>query len=233
MKSNRNNRRMNFESMEKRELFAADLGMDLALATEPAPAAGTAEIDFVEVGGGESSEAKPMCYLKYKLERAFIKSWSTSGDADAEPTQAVKSDSLPNDDGDVTTAGWDHSDYFVADSFSFGVEREMKESGEKGGTEDINIGVGELQECTVSKSMDMASMDLAQYAINGNSCGTAEIDFVEVAGESGGGPHVKVFDAADATDASFRELAGETNEAGDTIPTDQFSFNFTKIEFDD
>jgi len=25
-----------------------------------------------------------------------------------------------------------------------------KESGEKGGTEDINIGVGELQECTVS-----------------------------------------------------------------------------------
>ena len=34
----------------------------------------------------------------------------------------------------------------TADSFSFGVEREMKESGEKGGTEDINIGVGELQE---------------------------------------------------------------------------------------
>ena len=26
---------------------------------------------------------------------------------------------------------------FVADSFSFGVEREMKESGEKGGTEDV------------------------------------------------------------------------------------------------
>ncbi len=34
----------------------------------------------------------------------------------------------------------------AGDSFSFGVEREMKESGEKGGTEDINIGVGELQE---------------------------------------------------------------------------------------
>ena len=32
---------------------------------------------------------------------------------------------------------------------SSGVEREMKESGEKGGTEDINIGVGELQETTV------------------------------------------------------------------------------------
>ncbi len=42
----------------------------------------------------------------------------------------------------------------AGDSFSFGVEREMKESGEKGGTEDINIGVGELQECTISKSTD-------------------------------------------------------------------------------
>lgn len=37
---------------------------------------------------------------------------------------------------------------------SLAVEREMKESGEKGGTEDINIGVGELQEMTNSKSMD-------------------------------------------------------------------------------
>ena len=39
--------------------------------------------------------------------------------------------------------------WFPADSFSFGVEREMKESGEKGGTEDINIGVGELQEMSL------------------------------------------------------------------------------------
>ena len=54
-------------------------------------------------------------------------------------------------------------------SFAFGVEREMKESGEKGGTElvieremkesgekggtaDINIGVGELQEATKAKT---------------------------------------------------------------------------------
>lgn len=47
---------------------------------------------------------------------------------------------------------------------SFRVEREMKESGEKGGTEDINIGVGELQECTISKSMDAASPLLARLA---------------------------------------------------------------------
>ncbi len=49
-----------------------------------------------------------------------------------------------------TTRGWSAAtQYFVADSFSFAVEREMKESGEKGGTEDMNIGIGELQECSV------------------------------------------------------------------------------------
>ena len=32
-----------------------------------------------------------------------------------------------------------------------------------------NIGVGELQECTISKSMDMASTKLTQFAINGNA----------------------------------------------------------------
>ncbi|MEM6993514.1 MAG: hypothetical protein AAF721_23570 [Myxococcota bacterium] len=31
--------------------------------------------------GGEGS-GKPVVYLKYKLDRCFIKSWSTSGDAD-------------------------------------------------------------------------------------------------------------------------------------------------------
>src|SRR5262245_21225431 len=88
-------------------------------------------------------------------------------------------------EGDVTIEGYANKKYFVADSFSFGVEREMKESGEKGGTEDMNIGVGELHECTISKSMDKASATLAQFAINGNSLGTATIDFVEVAGGGG------------------------------------------------
>jgi type VI secretion system secreted protein Hcp len=47
---------------------------------------GTAEIDFVEVaGGGESGP--PIPYLKYKLDRCFVKSWSTSGDADERPTE--------------------------------------------------------------------------------------------------------------------------------------------------
>ena len=81
-------RHMNFESMEKRELFAADLGMDLAMVIEPAATQGTAEIDFVEVA--ESSEdSNPKSYLKYKLDRCWVKSWSTSGDADDRPAEEV------------------------------------------------------------------------------------------------------------------------------------------------
>jgi len=78
--------------------------------------------------------------------------------------------------GDCKIKGFDK--YFSAESFSFGVEREVAESG-KAGTGDINIGVGELQECSISKSMDTASTMLARRAISGASCGTAEIKFVE------------------------------------------------------
>ena len=49
---------------------------------------------------------------------------------------------IPGVAGDSGVPGYEG--WFVADSFSFGVEREMKESGEKGGTADINIGVGKL-----------------------------------------------------------------------------------------
>jgi len=55
---------------------------------------------------------------------------------------------------DTTTGGYGGGKWFIADSFSFGVEREMKESGEKGGTQDINIGVGELQALTIGKGLD-------------------------------------------------------------------------------
>jgi type VI protein secretion system component Hcp len=104
--------------------------------------------NWSHTGAGGSAE--------YQLDRAFVKSWSTSGDADAP-------------------------------------------------TEDINIGVGELQECTISKSMDSSSPRLAQFAINGNSPGPAQIDFVEVAGGT----------AADADDR----------------PTEEVAFYYNKISF--
>jgi len=91
----------------------------------------------------------------------------------------VKIDGLDGH-GDAVLDGYDDGNWIVVDSFSFGVERELKKSGSKGGTQDINIGVGDLQPCTISKSMDSASALLAQYAVNGNSAGGAQIDFVQL-----------------------------------------------------
>ncbi|MCA9186247.1 MAG: type VI secretion system tube protein Hcp [Pirellulaceae bacterium] len=82
MNANRRTRPFHVESMEKRELFAADLGLT--------PVATTASTEITtETATVEASEAKPMCYLKYKLDRCFVKSWSTSGDADDRPTEEV------------------------------------------------------------------------------------------------------------------------------------------------
>lgn len=75
----------------------------------------------------------------------------------SEDTKRGNTDSSPaelQDEQLESASGGAETRVFVADSFSFGVEREMKESGEKGGTEEINIGVGELQECTISKATE-------------------------------------------------------------------------------
>ncbi len=93
---------------------------------------------------------------------------------------------IPGVPGTAKVQGYDDGNWFVADSFSFGVECELVESA-KGETADINIGVGELQECTISKSMDRASARLAQFAINGNSAGQAEIHFVQFVFATAGG----------------------------------------------
>ena len=115
----------------------------------------------------------------------------------------------------------------VGENLGFGVEREMKESGEKGGTEDINIGVGELQEVTVDQSMDSASALLAQIAINDNSNGTAEIDFVEIAG--GGDTADPVCYLKYKLDRAFIKSWSISGDADDR-PTEEVTLNFTEIE---
>jgi type VI protein secretion system component Hcp len=117
-------------------------------------------------------------------------------------------------------------EFFVADSFSFGVEREMKESGEKGGTADINIGVGELQECTLERPMATAPGQLARSATNGNSSGTAEIDFVEVAGKSGGAAAYLRY----KLDRAFIKSWSTSGDADDR-PTEEVAFYYNKIAF--
>lgn len=85
--------------------------------------------------------------------------------------------SIPGILGDSQIAGFAEK-YFSVESLSFGHERELKDSG-KAGTSDINVGVVEFQEVSISKTFDAASTGLARKAIAGSSCGTVDIKFVQ------------------------------------------------------
>lgn len=90
---------------------------------------------------------------------------------------------IPGVNGDCKISGYEN--WIRVDNVDIGVERAMKESGEKGGTQDINIGVGELQECTISKSMDAASTHLIKFGVNGNSLKSAKIHFLQMGSATG------------------------------------------------
>ena len=113
--------------------------------------------------------------------------------------------------------------YFVADSFSFGVEREMKESGEKGGTADINIGVGELQEVQ-GAAVDQLLADA------GDPVGVAEIDFVEVAGEGDNAEGKPMCYLKYKLDRAFVKSWSTSGDADDR-PTEEVAFYYNKIAF--
>jgi type VI protein secretion system component Hcp len=154
---------------------------------------------------------------------------TTSALADA--AILVKVDGIPRGDSQITgflgEDGW-----FIADSFGFGVERELSTKVEKGGTEDINIGVGELQDVSISKGMDRASADLAQFAINGNSVGAAEICFVETGdpGPIGGSDQTPMCYLHYKLDRVFIKSWSISGDADDR-PTEEVAFYYNKIAF--
>jgi type VI secretion system secreted protein Hcp len=117
--------------------------------------------------------------------------------------------------------------YFTAESFSFSVERELAESS-KAGTADLNIGVGECQECTISKSMDITSPYLAKKAISGSSCGTAEIKFVEAITRKDG--QFNVVYLAYKLDNIFIKSWSTSGDADDR-PTEDVAIWYNKIAF--
>jgi type VI secretion system secreted protein Hcp len=124
--------------------------------------------------------------------------------------------------GDVTVRGYEGS--IELNSFSVGVDRENKRSGEKGGTEDINIGIGELQEVSIAKSLDSASAKLAQFAINGNSLGQVEIHFVKTAGPE------TISYLQYKLDRAFVKSWSTSGDADDR-PTEEVAFYYNKISF--
>jgi hypothetical protein len=191
------------EILEGRRLMAADVAVEAPLALPDAPTAlvakpsagtgATAALPASALAGGASrpaSSASPAVQdaafadqspspLAVQLETCLVSNWSTSGGGDAGAAYKL--------------------DRCFVKSWSTSGDADAPASDE------INIGVGELQECTISKSMDASSSKLAQFAINGNSPGPAEIHFVEVAGGT----------AADADDR----------------PTEEVAFYYNKISF--
>jgi type VI protein secretion system component Hcp len=136
---------------------------------------------------------------------------------------------IPNmGDNSILTEGYNDGTWFEADSFKCGTDRELKKKFEKGGTEDINIGLGELQECTISKSLNSASAQLAQFAINGNSPGTAEIDFVEIGGS--GAEEIPVTYLKYKLDRVFIKSWSTSGDA-DVMPVEEVAFYYNKIAF--
>ena len=128
--------------------------------------------------------------------------------------------------GESTQKG--HEGWIVIDSLQCGIDNtQKKNSGEKGGTADINIGVGELQECTISKSMDSASAQLAQFAINGNSPGQAEIEFVEVGGSDGRSETTYLKYKLDRVFIKSWSTSGDADDR----PTEEVAFYYNKIAF--
>lgn len=108
-----------------------------ALAIAAGPAAAAGYLKLGDIKG-ESSDINHKDWID-------VMSWSWSTTRTGDPDRPLVAGRIPN----------------------AGVEREMKESGEKGGTEDINIGVGEFQEVAVSKSMDKSSPKLLEAATKG------------------------------------------------------------------
>ncbi len=135
----------------------------------------------------------------------------------------VKIEGIP---GDCQIDGF--KGYFTAESFGFGVERELADSG-KSGTADVNIGVGELQECTISKSMDTASAALAKKAISGSSCKEADVKFVEAITRDNNEQFNIVYLSYKLDNVFIKSWS--TSGDGDDRPTEDVAIWYNKIAF--
>lgn len=126
---------------------------------------------------------------------------------------------------DVKFQGYNDGNWFVANSFAFGIDRELRESGEQGGTEDINIGVGDLSQVVITKALDRASAQLAKFGVNGNSPGRVEIHFVK-------GPNQPKVSLIYKLDRAFVKSWSLNGNGDNNDPmTETVAFYFNRIAF--
>lgn len=114
-----------------------------------------------------------------------------------------------------------HQKWIAVENFSFGVEREVSDSG-KAGTGDINVGIGEIQEATMSKSYDRSSPLLMEKAVSGFTVNEINVHFVETINGKD-----QLF-LAYKMQNSFIKSWSQSGDA-DERPTDEFSIFFYAI----
>ena len=134
---------------------------------------------------------------------------------------------IPGVLGDSTITGFE-KEYFSAESLGFGHERELTDSG-KSGTADINVGVVEFQEVSISKTFDAASTGLARKAIAGSSCGTVDIKFVQTITDDNEDQQNVVF-LQMKLDNVFVKTWGISGDE-DERPTEEVTLWYNKIAF--
>jgi type VI secretion system Hcp family effector len=120
--------------------------------------------------------------------------------------------------------GYDDS-WIQLDSFHFGSDREVKVPPGKGKGGDISIGVGDLQDVTMTKSLDWSSTHLAQAAADGKAFQEVEIHFVETAGEGPLQPYL-MWKLEPCAVKSW-SISGDADDR----PTEEVAFYYIRIAF--
>jgi len=134
----------------------------------------------------------------------------------------VKAEEVARVAGDPDrNGGW-----FTAESFSFGVSRNPAQTAVKGGTTDINIGVGELQDLVLVKSLGQASPALAQFAVTGASVGACEVCLSSGTPDKGGVLSCQVRYLMDRCFITGVQVVNEGGQARETV-----SVGYQKIAF--
>jgi type VI protein secretion system component Hcp len=123
--------------------------------------------------------------------------------------------------GDSNLPGYEG--WFNLNSLEISIDHTLEEPGQSGGTEDINIGVGKIDLLKLSKPTGVASANLFQFGINGNSLGQAEIRVVQSY------PSGVIPTAAWKLDRTF-VASYATKSVGDKL-IDEFALYFNRIAF--
>lgn len=121
--------------------------------------------------------------------------------------------------GDSTVEG--HADWITIDSLQWGVGRAISTSG---AGKDRDTSNPSFSEVTMTKSMDVASVDLWMQAICGKSLGTATIHFIQTAGAD---TKQQVFLEIELSEAI---VSSYSQSSGGERPNESISINFNQAK---